>query len=116
MLAVVACRQLLGWHVCLVQRCGTWVTFEVPSALVSTVGAAGCADALGGNSFTLIIGTLRQGDYHQSSTTMRQLAHAKSATTLPVINHSRSRGLLHKHRFKLHRVLVSLGEGEGGVR
>jgi hypothetical protein len=64
------------------------------------------ADALGGNSLTLFIGTLRQGEWEASATTLRQLATAKAAHNYPIINHARARGLLHKLRFRLLSVMV----------
>jgi len=69
------------------------------------------ADALGGNSLTLFIGTLRQGEWEASATTLRQLATARSARNFPIINHSRARGLLHKLRFRLLNVMVRRSGG-----
>lgn len=64
-------------------------------------------DALGGNSLSLMIGTVRQGDWEASSTTLRQLTTARGARNYPIINHSRARGLMHKLRFRLMSVMVS---------
>lgn len=68
---------------------------------------AAAADALGGNCLTLMVVTVRQGDWEASSTTLRQLAAARSAVCFPVINHARARGLLHKLRFRLLALTVS---------
>ncbi|KAI8465646.1 MAG: P-loop containing nucleoside triphosphate hydrolase protein [Monoraphidium minutum] len=59
------------------------------------------ADALGGNALTLVVGTLRQGEWEASATTLRHLAVARRVRNYPIINHGRARGLLHKIRFRL---------------
>jgi hypothetical protein len=64
------------------------------------------ADALGGNALALVVGTLRQGDWEASSTTLRHLAAAQGVRNYPVINHGRTRGLFHKLRFRLLSVMV----------
>jgi hypothetical protein len=64
------------------------------------------ADALGGNSLALVVGTLRQGEWEASSTTLRHLAAARGVRNFPIVNHGRARGLLHKIRFKLLGVIV----------
>ncbi|KIZ06413.1 Kinesin-like protein FLA10 [Monoraphidium neglectum] len=63
------------------------------------------ADALGGNSLALVVGTLRQGEWEASSTTLRHLAAARGVRNFPIVNHGRARGLLHKIRFKLLGVI-----------
>jgi hypothetical protein len=65
------------------------------------------ADALGGNALTAVIGTIRQGDWEQSSTTLKHLTVSRHARNFPLINHSRSRGLMHKLRFRTLSVMVS---------
>jgi hypothetical protein len=65
-----------------------------------------CADALGGNCLTLMLGTVRQGDWEASTTTLKQLTTARGARNFPIINHSRARGLLHKLRFRMMAIVV----------
>eukprot|EP00878_Enallax_costatus_P035224 GHUV01039231.1.p1 GENE.GHUV01039231.1~~GHUV01039231.1.p1 ORF type:complete len:419 (+),score=96.69 GHUV01039231.1:574-1830(+) len=73
------------------------------------------SDALGGNCLALMIGTVRQGDWESSSTTLRQLTTARGARNYPIINHSRARGLVHKLRFRLMNVMVSCISQIGSV-
>jgi hypothetical protein len=47
------------------------------------------ADALGGNCLTLIVGTLRQGEWEHTATTLHHLALARQARNFPIINHGR---------------------------
>jgi hypothetical protein len=74
-----------------------------------------CTDALGGNCLTLMVGTVRQGDWEASTTTIKQLTTARGARNFPIINHSRARGLLHKLRFRMMAIVVrawcSVGAG-----
>ncbi|WIA40562.1 hypothetical protein OEZ86_013904 [Tetradesmus obliquus] len=72
------------------------------------------ADALGGNCLTLMVGTVRQGDYEASSTTLKQLTTARGARNFPIINHSRARGLMHKLRFRMMAIVVG-GDLEAGA-
>ncbi|GBF93794.1 hypothetical protein Rsub_06126 [Raphidocelis subcapitata] len=59
------------------------------------------ADALGGNCITLMVATLRQGEWEASATTLRHAAAARRVANYPIINHSRARGLLRKMRARL---------------
>ena len=72
-------------------------------------------DALGGNSLTLLIATLRQGDWEASLTTLRHAAAARGVRNYPVLNHGRARALLHKLRFRLLAVTVRTGGPEAPI-
>eukprot|EP00877_Chromochloris_zofingiensis_P013932 jgi/Chrzof1/8793/Cz03g24220.t1 len=65
------------------------------------------SDALGSNCLTAVIGTVRQGEWEHSTTTLKHLSVARNARNFPIINHSRARGLLHKLRFRLLSIMVS---------
>lgn len=64
------------------------------------------AEALGGNSLTLLVATLRQGDWEASLATLRHAAAARGVRNFPIINHGRARGLMHKLRVRLLSVMV----------
>jgi hypothetical protein len=53
-----------------------------------------------------MVGTVRQGDWEASTTTLKQLTTARGARNFPIINHSRARGLMHKLRFRMMAIVV----------
>ncbi|KAG1655810.1 hypothetical protein FOA52_003683 [Chlamydomonas sp. UWO 241] len=77
------------------------------------------ADALGGNSLCLSVGTLKQGDWDGSVTTLQHLQGdwdgsvttlqhlqlARKVKNFPIINHGRARGLLQNLRRRLLSLL-----------
>jgi len=57
--------------------------------------------ALGGDCFTMFIGTLAPGHFEQNNSTMRYLDVVRKVFCYPVVNHERYRGLMQAHRTRL---------------
>lgn len=100
-------KSLLGFASTLsrLARDGTSLYINYEECLLTQL----LADVLGGNSMALMIGTLRPGEFQESSTTMQYLMMAKKVRNYPIVNHGRARGLLQKLR---HRLLAVIEDRE----
>lgn len=73
-------------------------------------------DSIGGNTRTLLLGTLRPADHPESEATLRLVAGGAGFSNFPLINDRRTRGLLAHHRWVSSQLQEQLSIAEGRLQ
>jgi hypothetical protein len=73
-------------------------------------------DTVGGNTRTLLVGTLRPADNPESEATLRLVAGGVSFTNYPLVNDRRTRGLISHLRWVCSQLQEQLSAAEGRLQ
>lgn len=73
-------------------------------------------DCVGGNTRTLLVGTLRPADNPESEATLRLVAGGLAFSNFPLVNDRRTRGLLAHHRWVSSQLQEQLTVAEGRLQ